>query len=346
MTGSAVGEVREKAAVFKLSELEAAAALVHRVLPPTPQICWPLLSARCGAEVWVKHENHTPIGAFKVRGGLVYMEDLKRNQPGIAGVVAATRGNHGQSVGFAARRMGIKAVIVVPHGNSIEKNRAMAALGVELVEHGHDFQAAYEHAARLAEERDLHMLPSYHPLLALGIASYSLELLRAVSELDTVYAPIGLGSGISGTIMAREALGLRTKVVGVVAEGAPTYALSFAAGRPIATNAADTMADGLACRVPVPEAVALINRGAERIVTVTDDEIKAAIRHYFTDTHNLAEGAGAAPLAALLKERRKMQGKRVGLVLSGGNIDRDIYLAVLAGADGAPGEFGQEGGAA
>lgn len=335
MACSAAGKAREQGHVFKLSELDEAAALVHSVLPPTPQICWPLLSARCGAEVWVKHENHTPIGAFKVRGGLVYVEDLKRRQPDIAGVVAATRGNHGQSVGFAARRMGIPAVIVVPHGNSVEKNRAMKALGVELVEHGHDFQAAYEHAARLAEARGLHMLPSYHSLLALGIASYGLEFLRAVPELDTVYVPIGLGSGISGMIMARDALGLATKLVGVVAEGAPAYALSFAAGRPIATNAAETMADGLACRVPVPEAVAVINRGAERIVTVTEGEIKAAMRHYFTDTHNLAEGAGAAPLAALLKERTKMQGKRVGLVLSGGNIDRELYLAVLAGAGGA-----------
>lgn len=335
MARSAAGKAKEREAVFKLNELDDAAALVHSVLPTTPQICWPLLSERCGAEVWVKHENHTPIGSFKVRGGLVYVEDLKRRQPDIAGVVAATRGNHGQSVGFSARRMGIPAVIVVPHGNSVEKNRAMKALGVELVEHGHDFQAAYEHAARLAEQRGLHMLPSYHPLLVLGIASYGLEFLRAAPELDTVYVPIGLGSGISGVIMARNALGLGTKVVGVVAEGAPTYALSFAAGRPVATNAAETMADGLACRVPVPEAVALINRGAERIVTVTEDEIKAAMRHYFTDTHNLAEGAGAAALAALLKEHAKMRGKRVGLVLSGGNIDRELYLAVLAETGGA-----------
>ena len=342
MTGSAAGKAREQGAVFTLSELEEAAALVHDVLPPTPQMCWPLLSARCGAEVWVKHENHTPIGAFKVRGGLVYMEALRRAVTGIAGVVTATRGNHGQSVGFAARRAGIKAVIVVPHGNSVEKNRAMKALGVELIEHGHDFQAAYEHAVSLAAERGLHMLQSYHPWLVKGVASYSLEFLRAVPDLDTVYVPIGLGSGISGMILARDALGLATKIVGAVAEGAPTYALSFAAGKPVSTNAADTIADGVACRVPVPEAVALINRGAERIVAMADDEIKAAMRHYFTDTHNLAEGAGAAPLAALLKERGRMQGKRVGLVLSGGNIDRALYADVLAGADGAS----KEGGAA
>jgi threonine dehydratase len=316
--------------MFTLTELEAAADLVHAVMAPTPQISWPLLSARAGAEVWVKHENHTPIGAFKVRGGLVYMDDLKRARPGIAGVVTATRGNHGQSVGFAARRTGIAAVVVVPHGNSTEKNRAMKALGVELVEHGHDFQAAYEHAAELAETRRLHMLRSYHPLLIRGVASYSLEFLRAVPDLDTVYVPVGLGSGISGMIAARDALGLRTKVVGVVSERAPAYALSFSAGKPVSTNSADTMADGVACRVPDAAAVALINKGAERIVAVGEDEIMAAMRAYFTDTHNVAEGAGAVPLAALLKERDKMRGKRVGLVLSGGNIDREVYVSVLA----------------
>jgi threonine dehydratase len=321
--------------VFSLSELESAAALVHRAIAPTPQIAWPLLAARCGAEVWVKHENHTPIGAFKLRGGLVYLDDLKRREPPVAGVVTATRGNHGQSIGFAARLAAIKAVVVVPHGNSVEKNRAMAALGVELIEHGHDFQAAYEHAESLAAARKLHMLRSYHPLLVKGVASYSLEFLRAVPDLDTVYVPIGLGSGISGMIAARDALGLGTKIVGVVAEGAPAYALSFAAGKPIATNAAATMADGVACRVPIAEAVAHINRGAERIVAVSEAEIMAAMRHYFTDTHNVAEGAGAAPLAALLKERDKLAGKRVGLVLSGGNIDRALYVEVLAGADGA-----------
>ena len=341
MAGLAAGRSRARGAAFTLSELEEAAALLHGVLPPTPQICWPLLSARCGAEVWVKHENHTPIGAFKLRGGVVYMDSLRRGEPGIAGVITATRGNHGQSVGFAARRAGIKAVIVVPHDNSVEKNRAMKAFGVELIEHGHDFQAAYEHAVSLAAERGLHMLQSYHPWLVKGVASYSLEFLRAAPDLDTVYVPIGLGSGISGMILARDALGLGTKIAGVVAEGAPTYALSFAAGKPVSTNAADTIADGLACRVPVPEAVALINRSAERIVTVTEDEIKAAMRHYFTDTHNVAEGAGAAPLAALLKERGRMRGKRVGLVLSGGNIDRALFAEVLAGADGAAEEGGE-----
>ncbi len=315
-----------------LAALEDAVELVHAVIQPTAQICWPLLSERCDAEVWVKHENHTPIGAFKVRGGLVYTDHLTKSEPGVTGVIAATRGNHGQSVAFAAWRMGLEAVIVVPHGNSVEKNAAMRALGAELVEHGHDFQAALEYARGLAEERGLHMFPSFHPLLVRGVASYALEFFHAVPELDTVYVPIGLGSGISGVIAARDALGLKTKVTGVVSGNAPTYALSFAQGEPVSTNSADTMADGLACRVPVKEAVETINHGAERVVTVSDDEIRAAMRHYFTDTHNVAEGAGAAPLAALLKERDKIAGRRVGLVLSGGNVDREVYRAVLAEA--------------
>ena len=314
-----------------LARLEAAATLVHAVMPPTPQHCWPLLGQRAGAEVWVKHENHTPLGAFKVRGGLLYMQELKQQQPDVAGVVAATRGNHGQSVAFAARRAGLVAVIVVPRGNSVEKNAAMRALGGELVEHGDDFQAAYEYAAGLAAERKLHPVRSFHPALVAGVGSYGLELLRAVADIDTVYVPIGLGSGICGTMAARDALGLKTKVVGVVAENAAAYALSFAKKAPVSTNSADTIADGMACRVPDKDALEFIVKGAERIVTVSEDEIKAAMRHYFTDTHNLAEGAGAAPLAALLQERRRMAGKRVALILSGGNIDRPLYASVLNG---------------
>ncbi|MHA1570012.1 MAG: threonine dehydratase, partial [Alphaproteobacteria bacterium] len=238
-----------------LDQLREAAELVHSAVPPTPQHCWPLLSERAGAEVWVKHENHTPIGAFKVRGGLVYTDDLRRTQPNVEGVVAATRGNHGQSVAFAARRFGLMATLVVPHGNSSEKNAAMRAFGGELIEHGHDFQAALEHAEALAGERGLHMFPSYHPLLTRGVASYALEFFDAVGDLDAIYVPIGLGSGISGVIAARDALGMATEVIGVVAENAPTYALSFKSGQPVSTNSADTMADGVACRVPVAMAV-------------------------------------------------------------------------------------------
>ncbi|MBV9521267.1 MAG: threonine dehydratase [Alphaproteobacteria bacterium] len=313
-----------------LAQLDAASDLVHAFMPPTPQLRWPLLAQRCGAEVWVKHENHTPIGAFKLRGGLVYMADLRKSAPATQGVITATRGNHGQSVALAARAVGLSATIVVPHGNSREKNAAMRALGADLVEHGHDFQAAAEHAAALAAERRLHFVRSFDERLVRGVASYALELLRQVAELDTVYVPIGMGSGICGMMAARDALGLKTRIVGVVAAGAPAYALSFAAGRAVATNSAETMADGLACRLPSADALELMRRGAERIVTVEDRAIRAAMRHLFTDTHNLAEGAGAAALAALLQEKDKMAGKRVAIILSGGNIDRALYAEILA----------------
>ena len=314
-----------------LKTLEAAAQLVHRVIPPTPQICWPLVCQRAEAEVWVKHENHTVAGAFKVRGGLVYMEALKQREPRVAGVIAATRGNHGQSVAFAAKRAGLRSVIVVPHGNSREKNRAMRALGAELIECGSDFQEAFEHAARLAEAERLHFVPSFEAALVAGVASYALELFSAVANFDAVYVPIGMGSGICGVIAVREALGLRTEVVGVVASGAPAYALSYAAGRPVATASALTIADGIACRVPDPEALLIIGKGASRVATVTDDQIRAAMRHLFSDTHNAAEGAGAAALAALLKERDRMRGRRVALILSGGNVDREVFAETLNG---------------
>src|SRR3984957_18926231 len=294
-----------------LATLDAAAELVHSVVPPTPQHCWPLLSARVGTELWVKHENHTQTGAFKLRGGLVYLDDLKRAQPEIAGVVSATTGNHGRSIAWAATRVGLKATIVVPHGNSPEKNRAMVAFGANLVEHGHDFQAAYEHAMALAERENLHPVRSFHPLLVRGVASYGLELFRAVPDLDVVYVPIGLGSGICGVIAAREALGLKTEIVGVVAANAPTYARSFAARKPVATNSADTFAGGLAVRVPDAAALETICRHAARIVAVSEAEMRQAIRIIFSDTHNIAEGAGAAPFAAALKERERLRGKKV-----------------------------------
>ncbi len=319
--------------MIDLATLEAAAALVHRVVPPTPQYCWPLLSRRIGAELWVKHENHTPIGAFKIRGGLVYLDDVRRSQPNVRGVVTATTGNHGQSIALAAARLGLDATIVVPHGNSIEKNRAMEAFGAKLVEAGHDFQAAYERATELVGQEGWHFVRSYHPLLVRGVASYALELFRAVPDLDTVYVPIGLGSGISGVIAAREALGVTAEIVGVVAENAPAYALSFAAGAPVSTNSADTMAGGLAVRVPDPEALEIILRGAARIVTVSEAEIRRAMRILFTDTHNAAEGAGAAPLAAAMQERLRLAGKRVAVVQSGGNIDRPLFAQILAEED-------------
>jgi threonine dehydratase len=316
-----------------LARLEEAAALVHRVVPPTPQYRWPLLSRRVGAEVWVKHENHTPTGAFKVRGGVVYLDDLRRSRPEIRGVVTATTGNHGQSIAYSATALGLAATIVVPEGNNPGKNRAMRGFGATLVEVGHDFQAAYEHAALLAERDHLHLVRSFHPLLVRGVASYALELFTAVADLDTVYVPVGLGSGICGVIAARDALARTTEVVGVGAENAPAYALSFAAGRAVPTNKADTLAEGLAVRVPDEAALAIILQGAARIVTVSEDEIRQAARAMFQDTRNLVEGAAAAPLAAALKERERLAGKRVAIVQSGGNIERALFAEVLAEAD-------------
>ena len=312
-----------------LESLRATAALVGRVVAPTPLHRWPLLARRSGAEVWVKHENHTAIGAFKLRGGLAYMAALKARQPGVKGVIAATRGNHGQSVAFAAARAGLSATVVVPHGNSVEKNAAMAALGATLVEHGRDFQDALEHAQQLAARHGLHLLPSFHDDLVEGVASYALELFDRGGDFDTVYVPIGLGSGICAALRVRAALGRAANIVGVVAAAAPAYALSLARGQAVATASADTVADGLAVRTPHPQALAEIAAGAERIVTVEEDEIVAAMGHYLTDTHNLAEGAGAAPLAALLKEREAMQGRKVALILTGGNIDRALLTRLL-----------------
>ncbi len=313
-----------------LERLEAAARVVYGAMPPTPQYAWPLLVARSGCEVWVKHENHTPTGAFKVRGGLVYMERLKRERPQVRGIISATRGNHGQSLAFAGRRHGVAVTIVVPHGNSREKNAAMRAFGAELIEHGRDFDEARGEAERLAPLRGLEMAPSFDDELIRGVATYALEFLRAVGDLHTVYAPIGMGSGICGLILVRDLLGLATRIVGVQAEGAPSYALSFAAGQVVTTPSAETFADGVATRVPHAGAFEIIRRGAERIVTLSEAEIGAAIRVYYTDTHNIAEGAGAAPLAALLKEREAMRGRKVGLVLSGGNIDLDLFRQITA----------------
>jgi threonine dehydratase len=309
-------------------QLDDAARLVASVMGSTPQLCWPLLCQRAGTEVWVKHENHTPTGAFKVRGGLVLLERLKRERPDLSGVISATRGNHGQSLAYAGRRVGVRTVIVVPRGNSRDKNNAMRAWGAELIEHGRDFDEARVHAGKLAAEQGLHFVGPFMPDLVAGVGSYARELFGAVAELDAVYVPIGCGSGISGLIAWRDALGLKTRIIGVVSEHAPCYALSFEARRPVETESANTYADGVAVRVPVPEALEIIERGAERIVRVSDDEVKQAVRHFFHDTHNLIEGAGAAALAALLKDRER-SGRRFAVIASGGNIDREDYVEAL-----------------
>jgi threonine dehydratase len=314
---------------LSLAGLEAASRIVYASMDPTPQYSWPLLSGRLGAEVWVKHENHTPVGAFKIRGGLVYFHHLANSNQKPSGVISATRGNHGQSVGFAARRQGIAATIVVPHGNSVEKNAAMRALGVDLIEHGDDFQEAREYAGAVARERSLHMVPSFHPHLVAGVASYSLELLRAVPDLDTVYVPIGQGSGICGMLATRDALGLKTKIVGVVSAHAPAYAESFLSRRLVECPVSTEIADGMACRVPDPVALELIWRGVERIVQVTDDEVAAAMRLLFECTHNTSEGAGAAGTAAAFQEKSRMAGRKIAVIMSGGNVDRETFAKVL-----------------
>jgi threonine dehydratase len=318
--------------MFDLAALKDAARLVHAHMPTTPQYPWPLLAKRTGCDVWVKHENHTPTGAFKIRGGLVFMERLRRERPGCRGIVSATRGNHGQSLAYAGARFGVPVTIVVPHGNSVEKNEAMRGFGASLIEHGRDFDEAREHAETLAAERGLEFAPSFAPDLVKGVATYALELFRAAPPLDAVYVPIGLGSGICGLIMARGLLGLPTEIVGVQSDRANAYARSLAAGHVVATNSADTRADGMATRSPDPAAFAIIRRGAARIVEVSDDEVAAAIRFYWTDTHNLAEGAGAAPLAALMQERDRMRGKRAAVILCGGNIDLALFRSWVLGA--------------
>jgi threonine dehydratase len=311
--------------MFSLDDLERARDLVHAHFPGTAQYAWPLLASRTGAEVWVKHENHTPTGAFKVRGGLVYIDRLRRKRPRVRGVISATRGNHGQSLAYAGARAGVPVSIVVPHGNSTDKNAAMRGFGARLMEHGADFEAARDAAMRIAADEHLEFAPSFAPDLVLGVATWALELFRAAPPLDALYVPIGLGSGICGAILTRALLGLGTEIIGVQAAGAATYARSLAEGRPVELNRAETQADGIATRQTDPAALAIIRAGASRIVAVSDSEITQAVRAFWEDTHNLAEGAGAAPLAALLRERASMAGRRVGVVLTGGNIDLDHF---------------------
>ena len=316
---------------FSKQDLEDAAALLYTQMPPTPQYVWPQICARAGAEVWVKHENHTPIGAFKARGAITFMDWLRRAHPDCPGVATATRGNHGQAQARAARRAGLTAKVYVPHGNSVEKNAAMRAFGAEVITFGQDFDEARLEAGRVAEAEGLFFTPPFHESIVRGVATYALELFTAAPDLDAVYVPIGCGSGVCGTILARDALGVKTEVIAVVSTEAQAAKLSAEAGRLIETDSARTFADGMAVRVPVQAALDIYAAGAARIVAVNDDEVAEAIRIYFRDTHNVAEGAGAAPLAALLQERERMAGKKAGVILCGGNIDTGVFQQVLAG---------------
>ena len=313
-----------------MEEVRAAAETVYRLMQPTPQYRWPQLGERLGTEVWVKHENHTPIGAFKARTAIVYAEKLLQREPGTRGLIAATRGNHGQSVALAAQRKNLPCIIVVPHGNSVEKNAAMRAQGAKLIEHGEDFQSSLEHAIQLSVELGYHLVPPYHRDIVLGIATYWLELFTAVPQLDVVYVPVGMGSGICSAAAVRNAMGLHTKIVGVVSDQAPMYAISFEQRKIVEAPAQTAIADGLACRKGNEEALQVMLQNVDHIVRVTDAEVAAAMRAFFTDTHNVVEGAGAASLAAAVKEASALKGKRVGLIATGGNVDHDIFARVLA----------------
>jgi threonine dehydratase len=324
-------------APFTVADLDQACDLVRRWVPATPMYAWPLLAQALGTEVWVKHENHTPTGAFKVRGGLVYADRLCRQRPQVKGIISATRGNHGQSLAFAGRARGLDVTIVVPEGNSPDKNAAMRGFGAEVLVHGHDFQAARERSVELAAERGLEAVPPYHPDLVLGVATYARELFEAAPDLDAVYVPVGMGSGISGLIGVRDLMGLRTEIVGVVSDRAPATALSFAAGQVVATDSAATFVDGVACRVPDPVAVATINAGAARVLQVGEDAAADAVRMMLDRTHNLAEPAGALALAGALSERSALAGRRVAVVQTGGNIDAAMLADILAGITPAAG---------
>ncbi len=317
--------------MFELTALRQAAELIGRHVPPTPQYSWPLLAQRLGCEVWVEHENHTPASAFKIRGGLLYVDELLRREPGLLGMISATRGNHGISLAMAAQRSGIPLKVLVPEGNSTEKNAAMRACGAEVIEYGRDFDSARQHASELAAQSGWHFVPALHPDLIRGVATYALELFEAAPPLRRVYVPIGMGSGICGLIRTRDLLGLATEIIGVVSSAADAYAQSFEQGRIVCTETAETFADGMACRMPAAEALEIINQGATRIVRVDDGEIRQAIVALHEDTHNTAEGAGAAALAAAIQEQERNRGERIAVVLSGANIDRKLLAKILAG---------------
>ena len=321
--------------MFSSQQVRSAMETVHAVMPPTPQYAWPLLRDRLGCTVWVKHENHTPTGAFKVRGGLTYFETLRREQPDVSGVISATRGNHGQSVGLAARRYGLSATIVVPRGNSTEKNAAMRALGATLIEHGDDFQAAREFAIALAAERGLHMVPSFHPELIRGVMTGWVEFFQSFQPGEAplvVFIPIGQGSGFCAAAAARAYTGVRSRLVGVVSAHATTYLDSFRQRKVVEAPVTTLLADGMACRIADAQALEIVLAQAEDVISVSDDEVAQAMRVLFADTHNVAEGAGAAGLAAAMQQRKLWQGQSVGVALSGGNVDSAVFARVLAGA--------------
>lgn len=315
-----------------LHQIEAAAEVVYRAFAATAQYRWALLSERLGTDCWLKHENHTPVGAFKIRGGLTYFDALQRQGRLPGAVISATRGNHGQSIAWAARSHGVPCTVVVPRGNSVEKNAAMRALGATLVEHGDDFQASREHAIGLAQHNGWHMVPSFDMALVSGVSTSWWEFFRAVPELDVAYVPIGLGSGACAAIAAKLALRHRVRIVGVVSAHATTYADSLAAARVVAAPVTTVLADGMACRVAEPAALEILAPHLDHLVQVSDQEVAQAMRDLYRDTHNVAEGAGAAGFAAAMQERDALRGLSVGTTVSGANVDSAVFARVLGGA--------------
>lgn len=312
-----------------MQEIENSARVVYREFQATPQYRWGLSSQRLGTDCWIKHENHTPVGAFKIRGGLTYFDALEKSGALPREVISATRGNHGQSIGWAARAHGVACTIVVPLGNSLEKNAAMRALGVTLIEQGQDFQESREFAIALAAQRGAHMVPSFHSDLLSGVATYWWEFMQAVPQLDVVYVPIGQGSGACAAIAARLALRRTLRIVGVVSAHATTYADSLAAGHVVEAPVTTQLADGMACRIADPAALEILAPHLDHIVKVTDDEVAQAMRALYADTHNVAEGAGAASFAAAMQEKGRLKGQVVGTVMSGGNVDSATLARVL-----------------
>ncbi|MEM7100193.1 MAG: threonine dehydratase [Pseudomonadota bacterium] len=318
------------------TQLQAAQSIVYRHMQPTATFNWPGLSNVLGAQLWLKHENHTPIGAFKVRGGLVFAENLAHS--GFDGeLVTATRGNHGQSIPYGACRIGLDVTVYVPHGNSREKNAAMRHWGANLVEFGRDFDEARLEAARVAQERGAMLVPSFDERLVQGVATYGAELFDGVDGLDRIYVPIGMGSGACSLIWLRDLLGLPTEIFGVVSSRADAMARSIEAGTIVETEDAKTFADGMATRVPHPQAFDIMAAGLAGVVRVSDEEIAQAIRLIFEHTHNVAEGAGAAAVAAALQQKDALSGKRVAAILTGGNIDREWFAQILNGGVPIPG---------
>jgi threonine dehydratase len=331
MKTQADSEVSMQATLPTIDEVRRAAESVYRLMPPTPQYCWPLLCERLGSEVWVKHENQTPTGSFKARTAIVYVEELMKREPGTPGLIAATRGNHGQSVALAAKRFGLPSMIVVPHGNSVEKNAAMRGQGAQLIEHGHDYQSSREHAQTLAEGNGYHFVPPYHRDIVKGVATYWLEFFSKVADIDVAYVPVGMGSGSCSAAAVRNGLGLKTKIVGVVSEMAPTYALSFEQKKCVEAPANAKLADGLGCRKSEDESLQFMLQNLDHVLRVSETEVAEAMRIFFTDTHNVVEGAGAASLAGALKEKERLRGKRVAVVATGANVDHDVFAKVLEG---------------